>query len=166
MMHNDNIDGGLEPIGPSAPARLEVVRGADIQTGLNGGKGVGASASDVEPRLISAGNASSLLVPTTDGSIYLPCEGIVRLQAEGSYTHIHTDKGERLLTCKGVGLLHKQLPLEWFHRCHNTHVINLKKVHKLLRTGGCRVQMVTGEMVEVSRRKWRELQDVMSSLRS
>jgi two-component system LytT family response regulator len=106
------------------------------------------------------------LVPTTDGSVYLPCEGIVRLEADGSYTHIHTDTGERLMTCKGIGVLHEQLPMEWFHRCHNTHVINLKKVHKLLRNGGNRVQMLTGDMVQVSRRKWRELQDAMNSLRS
>lgn len=125
------------------------------------GRSIGAHTGRTDALVTS----SRLLVPTSDGSIYLPYEGIVRLQADGSYTHIHTDKGERLMTCKGIGVLHEQLPMEWFHRCHNTHVINLKKVHKILRTGGCRVQMLTGDMVQVSRRKWRKLQDAMSSLR-
>lgn len=140
----------------------------DQSHALNSGvaPNAGAGFDGSRARLLREASSSRLLVPTSDGSIYLPYEGIVRLQADGSYTHIHTDKGERLMTCKGIGLLHKQLPMEWFHRCRNTHVINLKKVHKLLRTGGCRVQMLTGDVVEVSRRKWRELQDAMSSLRS
>jgi DNA-binding LytR/AlgR family response regulator len=109
---------------------------------------------------------SRLLVPTSDGSIYLPYEGIVRLQADGSYTQIYTDKGERLMTCKGIGVLHAQLPMEWFHRCHRAHVINLMKVRKLIRIGGHRAELLTGDLVEVSRRNWKKLVQAMGSLRS
>ncbi len=121
---------------------------------------------NVEPRLIFSGAASRLLVPTSDGSIYLPCEGIIRLQAEGSYTLIHTESGERHLTCKGIGVLYDKLPSTRFLRCHHAHVINLQKVRKLIRNGGYRAQMLNGDLVEVSRRKWRLLLDAMGSLRS
>lgn len=166
MMHDDDIDGGPDSTGASDSSGQDSGRGDDPPSGMNEGQGADDAASSGRSRLSGAGNASRLLVPTADGSIYLPYEGIVRLQADGSYTHIHTEKGERLMVCKGIGVLHKQLPMDWFHRCHNAHVINLRKVYKLLRTGGCRVQMLTGDMVEVSRRKWRELQEVMNSLRA
>jgi len=167
MMHDDDIDGGPDSTGASASSGQDSGRGTDPQSGMNEGQGAdGAAASSGRSPLSGAGNASRLLVPTADGSIYLPYEGIVRLQADGSYTHIHTDKGERLMTCKGIGVLHEQLPMEWFHRCHRTHVINLIKVRKLIRIGGHRVELLTGDLVEVSRRNWQELVQAMGSLRS
>ena len=126
------------------------------------GRSIGAHTGRTDALVTS----SRLLVPTSDGSIYLPYEGIVRLQADGSYTHIHTDKGERLMTCKGIGVLHEQLPMEWFQRCHRAHVINLMKVRKLIRIGGHRAELLTGDLVEVSRRNWQGLLNAMGSLRN
>lgn len=110
--------------------------------------------------------SSRLMVPTSDGNLYLPCNDVLRLQADGSYTFVFTHHGERLLTCKGIGLLHKQLPTAWFHRCHNAHVINLLKVRKLISHGGHRAELFTGDLVEVSRRRWKDLLVAMSSLNS
>ncbi len=108
--------------------------------------------------------SSRLLVPTSDGNLYVPCDDILRLQADGSYTFVFTHHGERLFTCKGIGMLHKQLPAAWFHRCHNAHVINLLKVRKLISHGGHRAELFTGDLVEVSRRRWKDLLVAMSSL--
>jgi DNA-binding LytR/AlgR family response regulator len=167
MIHDDDVGNSQSSLDAGRQAWLaakgpqQLTAAGDTRDGVVRGESDGPQLQLVHPV-----SSSRLLVPTTDGSFYLPCEGMVRLEADGSYTHIHTDKGERLMTCKGIGVLHAQLPIEWFHRCHNTHVINLKKVHKLLRNGGNRVQMLTGDMVQVSRRKWRELQDAMNSLRA
>jgi DNA-binding LytR/AlgR family response regulator len=162
MMHDNEHGNTPSSADADGPGAQPLQRPPGISEGPENSRT--ANASDMH--VATASTSLRLVVPTADGAIYLPCEGIVRLQADGSYTHIHTDNGVRLMTCKGIGLLHRQLPMEWFHRCHSAHVINLRKVHKLLRTGGCRVQMLTGDMVEVSRRKWRELQDVMNSLRA
>lgn len=167
MIHDDDV-GNSQPSLDAGGQAWHATKGlqhlqaaGDKRDGLVNGESDGTQLQLVHPV-----SSSRLLVPTTDGSIYLPCEGIVRLEADGSYTHIHTDKGERFLACKGIGVFHEQLPASWFHRCHHAHVINLRKVHKLLRNGGYRAQMLTGEMVEVSRRKWRALMDAMGSLQS
>jgi DNA-binding LytR/AlgR family response regulator len=166
MMHDDDLSGGSPALNMDGRTRLDGGGGSELRfvpTAILDGA---ASVEEGKAQLVQAGASSRLLVPTSDGNIYLPCESIIRLEAEGSYTHIHTQEGERHLTCKGIGVLQKQLPVAWFHRCHRTHVINLMKVRKLLRTGGHRAELLSGDIVEVSRRKWQELLNAMGSLRS
>lgn len=105
-----------------------------------------------------------LPISTTDGLLYLPFESLLHLQADGSYTHIYTDDKVHHLTCMGIGSLERVLPTDMFHRCHHAHVINLLKVARLFRTGGHRVQLITGDMIEVSRRKWRTLVSALDGL--
>jgi two-component system LytT family response regulator len=76
------------------------------------------------------------------------------LTAEGSYTEVHLEDGRRLLVSKGLGKLHRCLPPALFHRCHDSYVVNLAHVVRLIRHGGHRVELRGGLTVRVARRRW------------
>lgn len=109
-------------------------------------------------------DSGRLTGPATEGMLLLPHHDLVRLNAEGAYTRVHLLSGKRLLVCKGIGDIHRELPLERFFRCHHAHVINLSHAVKIFRTGGYRVQLATGDMVEVARRRWKELLDATARM--
>lgn len=119
---------------------------------------------------ISRGSRSSdsgrLTVPATEGMILLPHHDLVRLNADGAYTRVHLLDGKSLLVCKGMGDLHHELPLERFFRCLHAHVINLAYAVKIIRTGGYRVQLCTGDAVEVARRRWKDLIAAIAAMRT
>ncbi len=84
-----------------------------------------------------------LAIPTMDGINYIELADIVALHAEGSYTRVYCENGDRHLVSHNIGKVEQVLPSSHFYRCHRTHVINLRKVAKLMRTGGCRALLVT-----------------------
>ncbi len=94
---------------------------------------------------------------------YLGFDEILVLHAEGSYTWVHSEGGNRHLVSRNLHKLELLLPSQQFFRCHRAHVINLCKVTKLIRNDGYRAMLVTGIYVEVSRRHWQALLDVMQS---
>ncbi len=96
----------------------------------------------------------------------MPYDDIIRLNADGAYTRVHLVDGKRPLVCKGIGELHRDLPLERFFRCHHSHVVNLAYVVKIFRNGGYRMQLCTGDMVEVARRRWKDLLDAIAGMRA
>jgi len=118
--------------------------------------------SDVES--IGKGRSSRLSIPTSAGILFLTFEQVIRLNADGSYTHVHCANGAHHFTCKGLGELERQLPVELFLRCHHAHVINLAKFVEVIRIGGSRVRLIIGEEIEVSRRKWHSLLLAMARL--
>jgi DNA-binding LytR/AlgR family response regulator len=164
MLNDDEpleLDRAMDPEGAS---RLGHVQNEGLRDDAHSFANIRLHRDGKNAEPVLAGPSSRLMVPTSDGNLYLPCDTILRLKADGSYTYVYTHNGERLFTCKGIGLLHKQLPAAWFYRCHHASVINLLKVRKLICHGGHRAELFTGDVVEVSRRKWGELLKAMSSL--
>ena len=103
------------------------------------------------------GTPATVALPCTNGIIILPVPHLVRLEADGGYTHVHQVHGKRHLVSRRLGDLYRLLPAGRFFRCHHGHAINLTFVAELIRTGGHRVRLTTGENVVVARRRWKEL---------
>lgn len=98
-----------------------------------------------------------LAIPSSDGTTYLDADRIVRLEAEGSYTHVILGPGTKYMVSRNLSALAAKLPSNKFFRCHHSHVINLSKVVKLVHSGGYHVLLSTEKEICVSRRKWAAL---------
>lgn len=98
-----------------------------------------------------------LSIPSSDGMTYVDVDRIVRLEAEGSYTHVILGPGTKYIVSRNLSALEARLPTMNFFRCHHSHVINLLKVVKLVRNDGYHVLLSTGMKICVSRRKWAAL---------
>jgi DNA-binding LytR/AlgR family response regulator len=58
-----------------------------------------------------------------------------------------------MVTCKGLAYYQRILPT-LFLRCHHSHIINLSKVVKLAAHDGYHVELASGVVVSVARRRW------------
>jgi len=76
--------------------------------------------------------------------------------AEGSYSRLICDEGIRHLVCRNLGVFETalaRLQAAHFYRCHDSHIVDLLKVVKLVRQNGLRAVMTTGAHVPISRRR-------------
>jgi len=103
-------------------------------------------------RSIDERKTDKLAVPVKDGLSFIPVEEIIRLQADGSYTHIFTAK-EKYTASRNIKEYEELLHDHQFFRAHHSHLINLRFVRHFSRTEGYFVTMSDGSVVEVSRRK-------------
>ncbi len=93
-----------------------------------------------------------IAVPVRDGVTFVHPRDIIRLQADGSYTHIYTAK-EKYTASKNIKEYDDLLSDMNFFRAHNSHIINLDHVRHFSRIDGYFAIMSDGSSVEVSRRK-------------
>ena len=99
------------------------------------------------------GKADKLTLSTSEGLVLLPLADIVRLEASGSYTSFFTRSGERTVVARTLKDFARLLPPEQFFRVHQSHLINLSLVRKVLREDGDFAVMEGGAKVPVARRK-------------
>jgi two-component system, LytTR family, response regulator len=109
---------------------------------------------------IDAGEEHKLAVPVKGGLAFLAPIEIIRLEADGTYTHIFS-KDEKFTATKNIKEYEDILTPRHFFRSHKSHLINLKHVKRFNRADGCFVQMSDGSKAEVSRRKQEEFIEVM-----
>jgi len=96
--------------------------------------------------------SGKLAVPVKDGVAFIHASDIIRMQADGSYTHIYT-LTEKYTASKNVKEYEDLLHDMNFFRAHHSHLINLKHVKHFSRVDGYFALMSDGSSVEVSRRK-------------
>ncbi|MDI1354816.1 MAG: LytTR family DNA-binding domain-containing protein [bacterium] len=87
-----------------------------------------------------------------EGIIFVKPDQIIRLEASGSYTVFILDNNVRHVVSKSMKEYEAQLPKTGFYRCHNSHVVNLKKVVKFLHNNGYFAQMSDGSIIEIARK--------------
>jgi two-component system, LytTR family, response regulator len=87
-----------------------------------------------------------------DGIIFIKTQDIIRLEAAGSYTEFYLDHNIRHVASKSMKEYEVQLDPEVFYRCHNSHLINLKKVVRFISNLGFYAQMNDDSRAEISRK--------------
>jgi two-component system LytT family response regulator len=95
-------------------------------------------------------------LPVKDGILFLRPEEIIRMEASGSYTFIYLENGTRHVISKNLKEM-EQLLDPVFFRCHNSHIINLSRIKKILSKDGLFVLMDDESMPELSKRNKDEL---------
>lgn len=108
---------------------------------------------------------NKITIPIKDGLVFINPEEIIRMQADGTYTHIYTLKEKHTAT-KNIKEYELMLSDSNFYRCHNSHLINLKHVNKFNRSEGYFIEMTDGSIAELSRRKKDEFISLMSKYKA
>jgi two-component system LytT family response regulator len=95
-----------------------------------------------------------LSLPTSEGSLYIPIENIIRCTSDANYTWFYlTSETKPILVSKTLKDYEELLTDFGFCRIHHSHLINLKFIAKYIKGEGGTVVMLDGTEVEVSRRK-------------
>ena len=110
---------------------------------------------------LNSSSTYKLAIPVKDGYAFLLPEEIIRLHADGSYTHIHT-AAEKFTGTKNIKEYEDLLSEHGFFRSHNSHLINLKHVKRFSRLDGYFVHMSDNSVAEISRRKKEEFIGMMT----
>lgn len=97
--------------------------------------------------------ASSLIeLSVKDGIIFIKPQDIIRLEASGSYTYFYLENNVKHIASKNLKECEIMLDPSLFYRCHQSHIINLRKVVKMVSADGLFAQMVDGSMPEIVRK--------------
>lgn len=88
-----------------------------------------------------------------DGIIFIRPDDIIRLEASGSYTVFYLENKIKHIASKNLKESERLLlEQSYFYRCHPSHIINLKKVIKMVSSDGLFAQMTDGSMPEIGRK--------------
>jgi len=98
-----------------------------------------------------------IAIPLMDKIEFVAISKIIRLEAEGNYTHIHLDGGKKYLVSKTLKEYHELLENHNFLRTHQTHLINYRKISAYMKTDGGYIAMDDGSQVPISRQKREEI---------
>lgn len=88
---------------------------------------------------------------------FIQINKIIRLQAEGNYTHIYLDDGKKYMVSKTLKDYDDLLERYNFLRTHQSHLVNFKKIASYVKTEGGFIVMSDGSQVPVSRMKKDEI---------
>ncbi len=95
-----------------------------------------------------------LSLPTSDGSLFLSIDEIIRFESDASYTRFFIlNEQKPILVSKTLKDYDDILQDYGFCRVHHSRVINLKHIKKYIKGEGGIAVMIDGSEVEISRRK-------------
>lgn len=98
-------------------------------------------------------------LPTADGITFEDLANIIRLEAEGNYTHVYVNGKRKELITKSLKEFEDILPSSIFCRLHHSHIVNINYIKKYYKGRGGYVELSDGSSVEVSSRKKDEFLD-------
>lgn len=89
---------------------------------------------------------------------------IERCISDNNYTEIHLSNGERIVSAKTLKEYDQILINYGFFRIHQSHLVNLKRVLRIVKNELAYVEMTNGVQLPVSRRKKSELMNKMEQM--
>jgi two-component system LytT family response regulator len=97
-----------------------------------------------------------IAVPTMNGLSFVFLKDILRLESKGSYTTIILADKRQLVTTRSIKEYETLLPDSIFYRVHNSHIVNLNRVHEYQKGRGGFVVMEDDSSIEVAIRRREE----------
>jgi two-component system LytT family response regulator len=99
------------------------------------------------------GKFDKIVLSTNNGLHFLELNEIIRLQSEANYTTFYLLEGKRIVVAKTLKSFEELLVGENFFRPHQSHIINLKHVEKILKEDGGYLLMKDDYKIPISRSK-------------
>lgn len=105
-----------------------------------------------------------IAISLADKIEFIAVNKIIRLEAEGNYTHIYLVNNKKYLVCKTLKEYQELLEGYQFIRTHQSHLVNLNKITAYFKTEGGSIVMEDDSQVPISRLKRDEvLQKILNS---
>jgi len=98
-----------------------------------------------------------IAVPLADKIEFIAISKIIRLEADGNYTHFYLEGQKHYLVCKTLKEYQDLLGIHQFIRSHQSHLINFRKISSYVKTDGGYIAMEDGSQVPISRQKREEV---------
>jgi two-component system LytT family response regulator len=108
------------------------------------------------------GEDFSISLATSEGVEYVPLSQIIRLEAKGPYTTFFMKNGNSLMVCKNLKEYELLLTDYGFFRLHNSYMVNMKEVKKMVKADGGYAVMNDDAMIAISPKKKDEFLSLMS----
>jgi two-component system LytT family response regulator len=108
--------------------------------------------------------SGKLAIPVKEGILNCAVADVIRIESDGSYSTVYVVGGKRYVISKGLKEYEELLPEKEFFRVHKSHLINIYKIKKYVRTDGHFLEMADGSLIEVARRKKDDFLQVMNTL--
>lgn len=98
-----------------------------------------------------------IAIPLAEKIEFVSISKIIRLEAEGNYTHIYIEGNKKHMVCKTLKEYHELLEDHNFLRTHQSHLINFRKISAYVKTDGGYIAMEDGSQIPISRQKREEV---------
>ncbi|OQP57980.1 LytR/AlgR family response regulator transcription factor [Niastella populi] len=98
-------------------------------------------------------NLQKIALPNNDGLVFVQLAQIIRFEARGGYTYVHTTENQKYVSSRIIKEYEEILPAEIFFRIHNSHIINLNFVKKYHKGRGGLIEMNDNALIEVATRR-------------
>lgn len=108
-----------------------------------------------------AGDDFSISLSTSEGVEFIPLSQIIRLEAKGPYTTFFMKNGSSLMVCKNLKEYELLLTDYNFFRLHNSYMVNMKEVKKMIKADGGYAVMNDDAMIAISPKKKDEFLHLM-----
>ncbi|GAB5554458.1 MAG: LytTR family DNA-binding domain-containing protein [Saprospiraceae bacterium] len=94
-----------------------------------------------------------IALPSLEGVSLIKVNDILYLQADGNYCCLFTNKEEKVLVTKTLKDFEGLLPEDSFFRTHQSFMVNIQSVKKILKEDGGFALLENGKKIPISRRK-------------
>ncbi|HEU4471439.1 MAG TPA: LytTR family DNA-binding domain-containing protein [Flavisolibacter sp.] len=100
-----------------------------------------------------AGTDFSITLSTSEGLEFIPLQTIIRLESSGPYTYFFLKGGKKIMVSKNLKEYELLLSEHQFFRVHNSHMVNLREVTRMIKTDGGYAIMSDGSQISISPKK-------------
>ncbi len=104
--------------------------------------------------------ANKLALPVQDGVEFIDPNDIICVRGDSNYSTIHFTDGKKTMVSKTLKILEEELLPAEFIRIHKSHIININKLKKYVKTDGGYVIMNDGQKLVVSRYRKQVLNEI------
>jgi len=102
------------------------------------------------------GQFEKIALSSNEGLHFFELKNIVRLESDANYTTFYLQSGEKLTVAKTLKNFDQLLPGDMFFRPHQSHLVNLSYVKKILREDGGYLLMEGNSKIPIARSKKEE----------
>lgn len=115
--------------------------------------------------LSSHGNQNKkIALQSSNGMKLVEVDQVVRAESESNYTHVYLSDGKKITLAKTLKSVEEALAGFPFCRVHQSHLINVNFVNKIIKGDNPYVLMLDGTSITVSRQRKDEFYDLFKML--
>jgi two-component system LytT family response regulator len=104
----------------------------------------------------------SITLATSEGLEFVPLHQIIRIEASGPYSYFFLKNNRKIMVSKHLKEYELLLSEHGFFRPHNSHIINIQEVKRMVRTDGGYAVMSDDSKIGISPKKKDEFMQQMS----
>lgn len=91
-----------------------------------------------------------LAIPSSDGITFLEIAKVIHVGGSGNYATFHLEDGEQVIASKNLGHFESLLGDGQFFRCHQSHIVNLDYIKRIITRDGNSIELKNGLQAPIS----------------